>query len=610
MVSLVPLLLVGWHVLRVDSRVLQSEILDKQRTTAHRIALLLSEAVNRKVQFFSVFTELHTDFEGHPLVDQKDIDYLQQKNPDILYISILNRAGQRLAYAGPENFRRQSEAEKEDILETCVEKGEQYIGSSHWSGGHLHVLLAFPLRQHRQDSQVSGVLVTELDLDELSSLLYKIYPDDMSVVVVTESGRIVSYSGQDPSAMQSQASTGRQLQQIQHKLGDLASAKLTLNDGEQLLVSSAEVPSLHWKVFALQPANAMRKLVSESLFHSVWDILAILLVLAVFVWAVGYWVLVPIIRPLQRLQEVAIKFEQEDNYIPTEQDLIIPDNEIGELARVFLHMAVVLFERKYSLQSAQQELASMNKELELRVQQRTAELKTATEQLVKTEQLATIGQMASIISHEIRNPLAVISNATRLIKTLTPPTNPKIIKQFAIIEAEIRQANSIIGEVLGFARSRDMILSTMDVNTYLHDLVLSFPVPANVHIKETFDAESALLKVDSEEIKQALRNLMANACEAMPEGGTVTVGTQTGRGVVCIYVADEGPGISDELKEKIFSPFYTTKARGTGLGLAVVRKAVARHKGKLFVRKGARQGAIFEIYLKIYHKTGDTRYDG
>ena len=77
---------------------------------------------------------------------------------------------------------------------------------------------------------------------------------------------------------------------------------------------------------------------------------------------------------------------------------------------------------------------------------------------------------------------------------------------------------------------------------------------------------------------------------------------------MCIYIEDEGPGISQEEQEKIFSPFYTTKARGTGLGLAVVRKAISRHRGKLFIHSEMGKGTCFAIYLRIYKKTGDTQY--
>ncbi len=609
-VSAVPVLLIGWHVLRVDGRVLQNEMLDRQRTVAVQIASIISEEVSQKVQFFSTFMDLHSDFGGHPFVNKEDIDYLREKNPAITHISILNSKGRLLFYSGDDGGRFSYASELDSILRACVQSGKEYIGSVNRDSNHLYVLMAFPVREHRADARVSGVLVAEMDLGGLGLALEKNYPKDMFVAVVSPDDNLISYSGVPGGLVLTPDDSLRvDLFQWGKELDGRSGAHIKTVQGKGVLVSRAEVPVLDWAVYVEQPADMLRRLFWASTIHSLWDIAAILLVMIAFVLLVSYLVIIPIIRPVQRLQEAAVKLEREDDYMPTEKDLIIPDNEIGELARVFLHMAAVLLERKNAIWAAQKELAVMNRELEQRVQLRTEELKNATEELVKSERLAAIGQMASIISHEIRNPLAVISNATRLIKTIVPPSNPKLIKQFSIIESEIRQANSIISEVLGFARSREMILSVIDLNSYLHDIIQSFPAPAGIRLREELDPESARLKVDAEEIKQALRNLISNACEAMQGRGTVTVGSRVGKTAVCIYVADEGPGISAELREKIFSPFFTTKARGTGLGLAVVRKTLSRHKGKLFISSEEGKGAVFALYLRIYHKTGDTSYE-
>ena len=195
-----------------------------------------------------------------------------------------------------------------------------------------------------------------------------------------------------------------------------------------------------------------------------------------------------------------------------------------------------------------------------------------------------------------------------MIKTLVRPTEQKLVKQFNIIEAEIRQASSIISEVLGYARARELIFSTIDVNSYLREIVASCPVPAHIRIQTKLEEPGVHIKVDAEEIKQALRNILTNAIEAMPSGGTVTVGARAGRRAVCLYIQDTGVGISEEVRREMFSPFFTTKARGTGLGLAVVRKAVVRHGGKLFISSRLGEGTCFCMYLKIYRKKGDTNY--
>ena len=608
-VTIVPILLIGWYVLRINNKLLQSEILDKQRTMAHRISFLISESVSRQSQFISIFSDLHSVLSDHlTSIDQEDLEYLRKRNPDIVHLLILDRRGNQLFHSGTSGHFLNYKAELAPILKTCIQEGQEYVGSIQRHNGHMYVLMAYPL-QAANSSRNGQVLVAEIDLEGLGKALEKIYSDNMQVAVLTDEGELISYSGVSGGLVSDEElPLLSQLQAMKQALEEKSDGRVHLQTGGNWLASQTPVSGLNWTVLVYQPDHTVWTLLLESTVHSVWNLVVILLAVAVFVVGVTYVVLRPIVQPVQRLQEAAVKLEQEEDYIPTEADLIIPNNEIGELARVFLQMTVVLQVRKNALLSAQKELSAMNKALEQRVEQRTVELHKATSELVKAERLAAIGQMASIISHEIRNPLAVISNATRLIKIIQPPTDPKLIKQFSIIEAEIRQANSIINEVLGFARSRDMILSTVDLNSYLHDLLVSFPWPAHVRLQEELDPESVRLKVDSEEIKQALRNILANACEAMQEGGRLTVGTQVGKQVVCIYIGDEGPGVPEELKEKISSPFFTTKARGTGLGLAVVRKAVTRHKGKLFVHNLPDKGAIFEIYLRIYKKQGDTRY--
>ena len=608
-VSIVPVVLIAWHVLRVDSRVLQSEILDKQRTVAGQIASVVSEEVSHYVQFFSVFADLHNDFTGHHSINKEDIDYLRRENPSFSHISILNQRGRQLFYSSDKKSRLSYATELANILRACVEQGREYVGSVSRSDGKLFVLMAFPLRENPQEQQVSGVLLAEINLERLGLSLEKVYPKDMFATVTSADGKVVSYTGAPFGlAIESNRVLQNETRELEQALDGREGARIKLSNSGKVLASQAKVPSLNWTVFVEQPENTITKLFLESTFHSIWDMLGILLVMAVFVILVSYLVIRPIVRPVKRLKEVAVKYERERDYVPTEKDLISPNNEIGELERVFLHMAEVLTERRNVIVKAQHELAAMNKDLEQRVQERTAELKAATDELVSKERLAAIGQMASIISHEIRNPLAVISNATRLIKTIEPPTEPKIIKQFSIIEAEIKQANSIISEVLGYARSRDLMLSIIDLNSYIHEIVASFPVSSEVRMIEELDPENARLKIDAEEIKQAVRNVISNACEAVQGAGQIRIGTQVGKKAVCIYVEDNGPGINAELKEKIFSAFFTTKARGTGLGLAVVRKAVTRHKGKLFIHSEEGKGTCFAMYFRIYKKTGDTKY--
>lgn len=608
-ISLVPVFFIGQRVLQINSRLLKNELLQKQQTIASRLAATVRSAIASKEQLLAEFGDLHTDFGPHILITQTDLDYLHRRHPALFYLQVFSAAGKMLFDAG--TAPQSSDASlRPALLAQCLQ-GSRFISPVVYDNqGRPFIWLAQPLYRHMDKAAVTGVLAAALYVEEISKSLLQSYPLDMDAVLVSGQGELLSYNGAPEGIEEIRSASLRQLlTDLQTGLAGQDNAEVSLPNGEEILVSQAQVPGVGWSIYVFQPASVPGQLFVHSLFHSsLWDVVLVALVMLLFVGVVSYWVIIPITRPLARLRDAAVKLRENDNFVVSRQDVEIPHNEIGELARVFVEMSQTLYQRHQELVHTQEELAQMNQVLEERVAQRTRELQKASQDLVKAERLSAIGQMASIISHEIRNPLAVISNATRLIKTLVCPTDKKVVKQFDIIEAEIRQANSIINEVLGYARTRELILSMVDVNSYLHELVQSFPVQAGIVFKEELAAESVRIKVDGEEIKQTLRNLITNAVEAMPMGGTVTVGSKIGKRLVCLYVADTGPGLTDEIRAQMFSPFFTTKARGTGLGLAVVRKAISRHRGKLFIKSKLGQGTCFEIYLKIYRRTGDTNY--
>ena len=610
LISIVPMFVIGYHLMDVNSRVLKNEISQKQQTVASRLAAAVRFNITHNTQYFSVFVDLHTDFGGHNFINAADLKYLRRSNPSVLYLAALNTEGKLLLSSGKRAESVNWAQEIKSVLQACVkEQKPHYLGGVYPSKDGLFMLMAFPIRQHLNDRRVSGVLVAETGLAELGRTLLQVYPMDMNAVIATQEGQVISYNGAPGGlAAEPQPEMTDRVLEIKKLLGNSSGKEIKLSSGEKILVAEADLPISGWRVYVDQPADVTVQLLKESTFHSLWDVTVIVLMMLLFVGVVSYWVIKPITRPLERLRRAAVKQRENGDYVVRPEDLDIPNNEIGELAQAFVDMSGALHTRRQELIGAQTELAQMNQVLEKRVEERTHELKAATRELVKSERLAAIGQMASIISHEIRNPLAVISNATRLIKMLVRTPDAKLLKQFGIIEAEIKQANSIISEVLGYARTRDLILSTIDLNSYLREILLSYPFIPGITLKDELDPESVRIKVDAEEIKQAIRNIVSNAVEAMNGGGTLTVGTKVGRRVVCIYIADTGPGISEEVRHKMFAPFFTTKARGTGLGLAVVGKAIGRHKGKLFIQSEAGKGTCFQIYLKIYKKPGDTSY--
>lgn len=605
LISLVPVLMISYRVMKINSRLLQNQLLQKQQTQADKLAATVHHAIFSKEQLLAEFADLHTGFGSHDLITQPDLTYLRARTAPLFYLAVFSASGKRLFDTG---VRPQGDlsAIKETIMQTGL-KGETFISQVFYENNQPFVWLSEPLHRQIESDQVTGVLAAALYLEDVFQALSQACPPDMEALLVTQQGDILSYNG--IPATEGGSDVTFQLPEITRQLAGADSGEVVSRNGEKWLIASARVSDLGWTVYILQPASLVPQLFKDSLLHSsFWDLAVIFIGMFLFVCGISYLVIIPITRPLEQLRRAAVRLRENEDAVISREDVKIPHNEIGELASVFVEMSQTLYQRRQELIKTQQELAQMNQILERRVAQRTRELEKTTGELVKAERLAAIGQMASIISHEIRNPLAVISNAARLIKTLVRPTEQKIIKQFSIIEAEIRQANSIISEVLGYARTRELIFSTIDVNSYLRDLVATAPIPPTIKVQLQLEEPGAQIKVDAEEIKQALRNILANALEAMPTGGTVIVGARAGKRAVCLYIQDTGTGITDEVRKEMFSPFFTTKARGTGLGLAVVRKAVQRHGGKLRISSQLGKGTCFCMYLKIYRKKGDTNY--
>jgi len=231
-------------------------------------------------------------------------------------------------------------------------------------------------------------------------------------------------------------------------------------------------------------------------------------------------------------------------------------------------------------------------------------LKEFQEQLVLREKLAAVGQMASVVGHEIRNPLGVINNAIYYIKTKFEMSSgkeldPKIQKHIGIIEKEIVASNKIVSDLLGFSRTRPPMAQPLDLNKIIEDSLSAVSIPDTVKVEIDLSLELPPALINPDEIRQVFINLINNAWQAMPEGGTLKIRSYIEEEMAQVEVTDTGCGISPENMKKLFTPFFSTKTKGTGLGLAAVQRILERHKGKIKVRSRVGQGTIFIVSLPL-----------
>ena len=245
-----------------------------------------------------------------------------------------------------------------------------------------------------------------------------------------------------------------------------------------------------------------------------------------------------------------------------------------------------------------------NAGLEDRVRQRTRELTEAQDQLVRKEKLAAIGQLAGGIAHDLRNPLGAIKNALyylkrRMATSEAARANPRIGQFLEIMDDEVQHASQIISDLMSFARVRKPSLSPTNVVEVLDGSLSSLAMNDGVQVVRDLEPELPVVMADRDQLYRVFLNLAGNAQEAMSEGGRLTVGARHADGHLEISFADTGAGMGEELLAKIFEPLFTTKAKGTGLGLAVCQKVVQAHGGSIRVQSAPGRGSTFTVVLPL-----------
>jgi PAS domain S-box-containing protein len=271
------------------------------------------------------------------------------------------------------------------------------------------------------------------------------------------------------------------------------------------------------------------------------------------------------------------------------------------------------------IRQAEEQIRTLNTELEERVEVRTRQLQDAQEKLLRQERLVALGQLAGSVGHELRNPLGVIANAIYYLKMVLPQTDEKVKEYLGIIEDETKNAEKIITDLLEFSRTKSIDRKAVSVPYLLQRVVDRYPTPEGIRVELDFPPDLPSVYVDPRHIEQVLGNLVVNAYQAMPEGGQLTVGScqlsvindqkrkdqeLTTDHYVRITFQDTGTGIPPENIDKLFEPLFTTKARGIGLGLAVSQKLVEANDGRIEVQSEVGKGSTFSVYLPVPREVG------
>ena len=227
----------------------------------------------------------------------------------------------------------------------------------------------------------------------------------------------------------------------------------------------------------------------------------------------------------------------------------------------------------------------------------TRQLQEAQDELVRNEKLALLGQVADSVGHELRNPLGVMNNAVYYLQTVLADSDATTREYLGIIKGEIADAERIVSDLLDAVRSKPPHPALVNVAEVIGETLRKCAIPASVSVRLDIPPTLPLVSVDPMHLHQVMWNLITNAVEAMPQGGTLDIRADEDRQSLRISVRDSGSGMTAEQQAKLFQPMFTTKARHIGLGLVVVKNLTQANGGSVEVQSEVGKGTTFSITL-------------
>ena len=311
-----------------------------------------------------------------------------------------------------------------------------------------------------------------------------------------------------------------------------------------------------------------------------------------------------VVAPVEALVAASHRVARQD------LDAEVPETFGGELG---LLMAT-FNEMTRSLRRARAELRALLDGLERQVEERTDALVAARDDLVRTEKLASVGKLAAAVAHEINNPLSGIMTFARLISRnleAGPPddaTRRTLLRNLGLVQRESERCSDIVRNLLDFAHERPLLLDDLAPDAVVED---ALHLVASQLTIQGVTLEKALQPLprtygDFARLRQACLNVLMNACEAMPFGGTLTVaGAPAEDGAAFeLRFTDTGPGIPPERLALVFDPFFSTKEKAPGLGLSVVHGVVTQHGGTVRLESRVGQGTTVILHLPVRRREG------
>ncbi len=351
--------------------------------------------------------------------------------------------------------------------------------------------------------------------------------------------------------------------------------------------AATAVPGTPWVLWLEQP-----RAVVLAPMHDLLRRLALPAVLIVVLGALGAWALSrQITGPITALADAADRVAAETEGAPGEG---AARDEVARLSDAFARMSA-------RVEEARGQLEGLVAERTARLEDALHDLEIAQRELVKKERLAMLGQLASAVGHELRNPLGVMTNALYVIEQCTPDGPPMVRDYIELIRGQISASERIVGDLLDTARVRAPEPDQIDLRELLDTQVRQLGPLASITVDLRLPGDLPRVRMDPLQLSQIIFNLMTNAIQAMPDGGTLTIAARKGAAAerLELSVSDTGVGLTPEAMERLFEPLFTTKARGLGLGLWVSQNLATANGARIEAASRVGEGATFTIDMPV-----------
>ncbi|MFC1962376.1 ATP-binding protein [Chloroflexota bacterium] len=258
----------------------------------------------------------------------------------------------------------------------------------------------------------------------------------------------------------------------------------------------------------------------------------------------------------------------------------------------------------------EQSLRTYYEQLEDIVEKRTRDLEQVQEKLIRSERLAAVGELASGVGHELRNPLNVIRNCAYLLHMSLDEADEEAKDTLNVLDKQIDIANRIVTDLLDFTRIKPPQRTEFNLSSLVKESLSWVVIPEKVKLTADLNGKSADVYADSEQVGRAFANIVSNAVQAMNGKGQLKITSGTEADAAWVSFEDNGCGIPQENLGKIFEPLFTTKPKGIGLGLAITRRLVEQNRGKIEVASEVAKGTLFTIRLPLQKKRKEARDEG